>query len=389
MTTKIAERAAQIQPFYVMQLLKRAQALEALGRDIIHLEIGEPDFKTPAPILVAASEFLKLGEVKYTQAAGLPELRAKIAAFYAQRYQVNLSPERIFITPGASGALLLALSATVNANERILMADPCYPCNRHFLQLLGADAKLIPVAADTRYQLTAALVEQHWDANVKGVLLASPANPTGTVIPATELQNIIASVSKQAGWYYSDEIYHGLVYGAEASSALQFTDSAFVINSFSKYFGMTGWRIGWLVVPEAFVEVTERLIQNLFIASSTPAQYAALAAFDPETLLELEGRRAELQQRRELLLQGLLALGFEIPCQPDGAFYIYANCQKFTQDSFQFAVDLLEAAGVAITPGKDFGQHAADRYVRFAYTTTQAKISEALERIHNFIARGC
>lgn len=389
MQSQIAQRAINIQPFYVMQLLQRAKELEAQGRDIIHLEIGEPDFKTPATILAAAANFLQQGEVKYTQAAGLPTLRAKIAEFYAQRYAVHVNPERIFITPGASGALLLALSATINAGDKLLMADPCYPCNRHFLQLLEAEAKLVPVTAETQYQLTAPLVQQYWDAQVKGVLLASPANPTGTIVSPEELQRIIVTVAAKGGFYFSDEIYHGLVYGQTAATALQFSDAVFVVNSFSKYFGMTGWRIGWLVVPQEFIPVTERLMQNLFIATSTPAQYGALAAFSAATLIELETRRAELARRRDYLYAALLRLGFEIPCQPEGAFYIYVNCRKFTRDSFTFAFDLLEAEGVAITPGKDFGQYAAAQYVRFAYTTSLDRIAEAVQRLENFIHRGC
>lgn len=389
MNNQMADRVANIQPFFVMELLQRAKQLESQGHNIIHLEIGEPDFKTPKAILAAGTKFIQEGDIKYTQASGLPELREKIAQFYAQRYGVHVTAVRIFITPGASGALLLALSATVNAGEKLLMADPCYPCNRNFLQLLGAEAKLVPVTASSHYQLTADLVRRNWDPTVKGVLLASPANPTGTVIPALELQNIIEGVQYNGGYFFSDEIYHGLVYGQVADTALKWNDKVFVINSFSKYFGMTGWRIGWLVVPEAFASVIERLAQNVFIAASTPAQYAALAAFTTETQVELEERRAEFAQRRDFLYTALLNLGFEIPCKPEGAFYIYANCEKFTRNSFKFAYDLLESEGVAITPGKDFGEHEAERYVRFAYTTSLEKITVAVRRLENFIIRGC
>ncbi|NOT83779.1 MAG: aminotransferase class I/II-fold pyridoxal phosphate-dependent enzyme, partial [Methylococcaceae bacterium] len=280
----LADRITNIKPFYVMELLQRAKMLEQQGRDIIHMEIGEPDFKTPSAIVDASIKFIQSGDVHYTQASGLLLLREKIAAFYKQQYAVNIAAERIFITPGASGALLLALGATLNTGDKLLMADPGYPCNRNFVQLFGAEAKEIAVDASTHYHLNAGLIKQHWDTQCKGVLIASPSNPTGTLINTATLQQSIAQVAALGGCFFSDELYHGLVYGQTATTALQYSDEVFVINSFSKFFGMTGWRIGWLIVPEAFIAAIEKLSQNLFIATSTPAQYAALTAFDKDNL---------------------------------------------------------------------------------------------------------
>ncbi len=385
MDLRLAKRTQQIAPFYVMELLHRAKQLEAQGKDVIHMEIGEPDFPTPQTIIHAGTRHLKTGAVKYTAAAGLPELREKIADFYQQRYAVTIDAARIFVTPGASGAFLLALGSSLNPGQELLMADPCYPCNSNFVKLFDGKARTIPVDATTGYQLTAAQIKQQWTPNTQGALIASPSNPTGTLISPDQLAQAIHTVNDLGGCFYSDEIYHGLVYGDDATTALAFSDNVFVINSFSKYFGMTGWRIGWLIVPEAFIDATEKLAQNLFISTATPSQYGALAAFDPLTLIELEHRRSEFGARRDFLYDGLVRLGFNIPIKPDGAFYIYADCAKFTDDSYQFALDLLEAEGVAITPGKDFGTHAAHHYLRFAYTTSIDRMEIALQRLERFI----
>lgn len=389
MHAQIAERMRDIAPFYVMELLQRAKQLQQQGRDVIHMEIGEPDFATPETISTAGIEFIRRGEVKYTPAAGLPELREQIAAYYRQRYAVEVPQERIFLTPGASGAFLLAFGASLNAGDEVLLSDPCYPCNSNFLRLFGAQPYLIPVDASVRYQLNAALIKQYWTSRSKAALIASPSNPTGTLIAAADLQAAVAEVLSRGGCFYSDEIYHGLVYdGAEAVSALQCSDEVFVINSFSKYFGMTGWRVGWLIAPEAFCPAVEKLAQNLFISAPAHSQYAALAAFQEDTLQELQRRRDEFEKRRDFLYRGLLQLGFAIDCKPEGAFYIYADCAKFSDDSFQFAKDLLECEAVAITPGIDFGAQCAERSIRFAYTTSIERLEEGLRRLHRFIHRG-
>lgn len=387
MTKRVANRMADISPFYVMALLQRAKELEQQGKDIIHMEIGEPDFPTPEPIVKAGIELIATGEVKYTPAAGLPQLREKIARFYQDTYKVKVAKERIFITPGASGAFLLALGASLNPDDEVLMADPCYPCNSNFVSLLNAKTRFVPVNASSDYQLSADDIKNHWQEKTKGVLIASPSNPTGTLIKAEVLQQTIQQTLNFGGCFFSDEIYHGLVYHRQAATALQFSDEVFVINSFSKYFGMTGWRIGWLVVPEVFIEPVEKLAQNLFIATSTHSQYAALAAFEPKTLAELERRTAEFAKRRDYLYQALQKLGFGLEAKPEGAFYIYANCAKFTADSFQFAQDLLETVGVAVTPGKDFGNNAENQFIRFAYTTSIERMAEAIARIETFIRR--
>ena len=388
MDVRLARRTQEISSFYVMELLRRAKQLEAQGKDVIHMEIGEPDFATPQAIVEAGLRHIQTGEVKYTPAAGLPRLREKISEFYRLRYSVTVDKERIFVTPGASGAFLLALGASLNPGEELLMADPCYPCNSNFVKLFDGKARTIPVDAASQYQLTAAQIKQHWTGATKGVLIASPSNPTGTLIAADQLNEAIHTVNALGGCFYSDEIYHGLVYGEKATTALTFSDNVFVINSFSKYFGMTGWRVGWLIVPKNFVDATEKLAQNIFIATATHSQYAALAAFDQHTLTELEHRRAEFKDRRDFLFDALLRLGFEIPIKPDGAFYIYANCSRFTDDSYQFALDLLEAEGVAITPGKDFGTHEANHHLRFAYTTSIDRMSIAMQRLEKFINKG-
>jgi len=385
MNNRLAKRTQDISPFYVMELLSRAKQLEAEGRDVIHMEIGEPDFPTPQSVIEAGIKHMLAGDVKYTAAAGLTELREKIAAYYRQYYQVDVARERIFVTPGASGAFLLALGASLNPGEEILMADPCYPCNSNFVRLFDGKPKAIPVDASTGYHLTDDLIRQHWSSSAKGAMIASPANPTGTVIDSETLKQAIRTVNSLDGCFYSDEIYHGLVYGAKATTALQFSDDVFVINSFSKYFGMTGWRIGWLIVPDDFIDVTEKLAQNIFIATSTQSQYAALAAFDDQTLVELEQRRVAFAERRDFLYQHLLRLGFYIPIIPEGAFYIYADCSKISNDSFRFARDLLEAEAVAVTPGKDFGNHQPDRYIRFAYTTSMDRMAIAMQRLEKFI----
>jgi aspartate/methionine/tyrosine aminotransferase len=388
MVDRLAKRTQGISPFYVMELLRRAKQLEAEGRDVIHMEIGEPDFLTPQIIIDAGVKHIQTGQIKYTAAAGLPELREKIAGFYRQRYGVAVSTERIFVTPGASGAFLLALGVSLNPGEELLMTDPCYPCNSNFVNLFDGKTRTIPVDATTRYQLTAELISQYWTTATKGVMIASPSNPTGTLITQEVLKQAIHAVNALGGCFYSDEIYHGLVYGGNASSAIEFSDNVFVINSFSKYFGMTGWRIGWLIVPDEFVEVTEKLAQNIFIATSTHSQYAALAAFDQRTIVELELRRAEFEVRRDFLYKNLLRLEFEIPIKPEGAFYIYANCARFTDNSYQFAMDFLEAEAVALTPGKDFGINDSNHFIRFAYTTSIDRMATAMQRLERFINKG-
>lgn len=387
MKRKIAERMGGISAFYVMELLQRAKQLELQGRDVVHMEIGEPDFPTPRAVIEAGERLLRTGEVKYTAAAGLPELRRAIADFYRDRYAVEVDPARVFVTPGATGAFLLAFGISLNPGERILMADPCYPCNDNFVRLFDGKTRFVEVGADSAYQLTAETIAANWSENAKGALIASPSNPTGTLIDDSELHRAIVKVRELGGCFYSDEIYHGLVYDRPAVTALAHGDDVFVINSFSKYFGMTGWRVGWLIVPDAFVEAAEKLAQNIFISTTTHSQYAALASFEPDNLAELEHRRQEFQRRRDYLYQQLLRLGFSVACKPQGAFYVYADVSKFTDDSFQFARDLLEQQAVAVTPGRDFGVYRADKHIRFAYTASIDRMAVAIQRLEHFLCR--
>ena len=384
----LSQRASDIQPFHVMELLRRAKQLESQGRDIIHMEVGEPDFPTPAPIIAAATRFLAQGQVAYTSALGLPTLREAISDFYRKRFDAEVPPERIVITPGASGALMLALAATTDPGDEWLMADPSYPCNRQLVRSFEGIARLLPVTADTRFQPSCAQVTAQWGKRTRGLMVASPSNPTGTLLTRSELAGLRDTVRAHDGVLIVDEIYQGLTYEVDSFTALSQMDDAFVVNSFSKYFGMTGWRLGWLVAPEAYVRKIETLAQHFFIAASTPAQHAALAAFLPATLEILETRRKEFAQRRSALLPRLRQLGFEITSEPQGAFYIYADIHRIADDSDELAHRLIEDAGVATTPGLDFGDYLPRRHLRLAYTTEVSRLQEATERISRVLARG-
>lgn len=386
MPAHIARRMADIEPFHVMDLLARARKLEAAGRSVVHLEIGEPDFPTPEPIIEAGRAALANGHTHYTPAVGLPALREAIAGFYRDRHGVDVSPERIIITPGASGALLLVMAVLLDPGDQVLMADPGYPCNRHFVRTFEGAAVSVPVGPDSAYQLTAEHLESHWDDRAVAALVASPANPTGTLVPPQTMKRMLNFTAGRGGRLIVDEIYHGLVYGAPAVSALSLCDDVFVINSFSKYFGMTGWRLGWIVAPEDFVRPIDKLAQNLFLAAPTPAQHAALAAFEPATLEILDARRDAFRERRDFLLPALRELGFGIPVTPEGAFYIYADSSAFDQDSQRLAERLLEEAGVAITPGLDFGHYRPQAHVRFAYTREIAVLEEGVERLRGTLS---
>ncbi len=380
-----ATRIAGIAPFHVMDILARAQALQTAGRDIIHLEIGEPDFATPEPIVEAGIAALRAGHTHYTGALGLAPLREAIAGFYTTRWQAVVDPARVVVTPGASGALLLTLGLLAGPGDEVLMADPGYPCNRHFARFCDARAVSVPVDAGSGFQLTLELIERHATPATRAVLIASPSNPTGTAILSFELARIHDWCAARGVALIVDEIYLALTYdGSEHSAACW--DDVFVINSFSKYFLMTGWRLGWLAAPAWAMPDLERLAQNLFLAAATPAQHAALAAFSPATLGKLEACKDELRGRRDYLLPVLRERGFVIPTQPQGAFYLYADCSAHTDDSFHFARALLEQAGVAVTPGLDFGQHQPQRYLRIAYTQPLPRLVEAIARLDRFLA---
>lgn len=398
MPLRPAPRTAHIAPFHVMELVKQAKLLEDQGRSIIHLSIGEPDFTTPQPVMDALQQAVAAGGTGYTAALGIMELRQAIAGFYRDRHGVAVPPERIMVTAGASGALLLTAAALVGAGDEVLMPDPSYPCNRHFVSAFDGIARAIPCGAAERYQLTAAMVEQHWGPNTRGVLIASPSNPTGTTIAADELADIIDVAGRKGGFVIVDEIYLGLSYeegGArsvlERPAALA-ADHVIVINSFSKYFNMTGWRLGWLVTPPALLPVLEKLAQNLFICPSALAQRAALACFAPATLAIYEARKAEFKQRRDFIVPALRAIGFDIPVFPDGAFYVYADGSRFLTreipDSHALALHILEQVGVSVVPGKDFGDHQPERWLRFTYANSMANLRSASERLAGLLKPG-
>ncbi|MDX2457658.1 MAG: pyridoxal phosphate-dependent aminotransferase [Gammaproteobacteria bacterium] len=381
MTVRTAERMRLIQPFHVMALLARARELEATGRSVIHMEIGEPDFVTPQPLIDAGIRALQDGRTHYTPAAGLWTLREKIAGFYQTRYGLAVEPERIVITPGASAALQLVLAVLVNTGDHVLLADPGYPCNRNFVHLLNGEPVAVPVDAASRYQPVPQQVSDCWTDQTRALLVASPSNPTGTLLDDNTLREYHNITGRNGGSLIVDEIYHGLTYEGPAQTALAVSDDIFVINSFSKYFGMTGWRLGWLIAPREVIPDIEKLAQNLFLAAPTLAQYAALMAFDDEVIAILDARRDEFRLRRDYLLPALRDIGFEIPVTPAGAFYLYADCSRFTDDSYSFAERLLEEAGVAVTPGIDFGRNQPESHVRFAYTTSLENLQEGVRRL--------
>jgi len=364
-----------------MELLARAQALDAAGVDVVHMEVGEPDFPTPAPILDAARRAIDGGATRYTAASGLPELREALSALYADRYGCDVAPERILVTAGASGALLLATAMVVESGDNLLMTDPGYPCNRHFLQTLGAEGRLIPVGPEDDYQLNESLVREYWDERTRGVLLASPANPTGALIRERVLEGIITEVDARSGFLLMDEIYHQLTFGELAPrSVVSQTDDAFVIGSFSKYFGMTGFRLGWLVVPDGAESEALKLAQNLFICASTLAQHAALAAFEPAAHAIMEAQRATLRKRRDYLVPALRDAGFAVPRMPEGAFYVYAGLPA-GHSAEAFCNNALDTHHVSVTPGTDFGFHRADGHIRITYAESRDRLEQGVARL--------
>jgi aspartate/methionine/tyrosine aminotransferase len=387
---KLAERLRHIEPFYVMECAKTATEIARSpacdpaqgGRPMLFLNIGEPDFTAPAPVLAAARECLASGRTQYTHATGLPALRKAISRWYRERFALDVPMDRIVVTAGASAALQLVTLALFGPGDEVLMPDPSYPCNRHFVAAAGARAVLLASDAPRRFQLDAASVRASWNPHTRGVLLASPSNPTGTSIEAAEMRRIVDAVRERGGATIVDEIYLGLSFDeAFGHSALQCGDDVISINSFSKYFSMTGWRLGWVVLPEALVAPVEKLAQNLFICASSVAQHAALACFEPDALAEYERRRAEFHRRRDYIVPALRALGLEVPVVPDGAFYAWADCRAHASSSWDFCFDLMRRAHVALTPGRDFGPAAGERFLRLSYASSMAHLEEAMHRL--------
>jgi len=364
--------------------------MEAAGRDVVHMEIGEPDFVSPPAVVAAGCNALQSGYTHYTPALGLPELREAIAGYYQSRFGIDVAPGRVIVTPGASGALQLVMAAVVNPGDEVLIPDPAYPCNRNIAGLFGGRVVSLPVRREDGYDINLELLRNHIGASTRLLMLASPANPTGSVLSSEQLARLHAVYAEGAqGYLLCDEIYQGLQYDGPVESALSLdSDRVIVINSFSKYFGMTGWRVGWMVVPELLIEPMERLAQNIFLAAPTPAQHAAVVALQPETRAILEERRGQFLRRRDVLFAGLRELGFEIGARPPGAFYLYADAARHTDDSMAFCAELLANAGVAATPGIDFGEYQARRHIRFAYTTAVDRLESGLERLRRHLGAG-
>lgn len=377
----LSRRAQRTEPFRVMEILAEARRLQANGRDIIHLEVGEPDFPTPDLVVEAASRAMQDGVTRYTAAEGLAELRAAIAADYQRLYGLHIDAERIIVTAGASAALQLALAATTDAGDSVLLPDPGYPCNRQFVSVLGAEALILPVDAKTAFQPDRQQLELAWKDNTRALMLASPTNPTGNCVPVDLLNSLEAFLGIHRGSLIMDEIYGRLVFDRTPETVLSRVPNAFVVNSFSKYAAMTGWRLGWMVVPEYAVAAVRRLAQNLFVAPSTLAQVAALHVFDPEVEHLLQERVEELAKRRNFLLAQLPRLGLQLQAVPEGAFYLYADCRSLGDDSQQVCAFLLREAGVAVTPGTDFSSLSGCHYLRIAYTQPLERLQEAVQRM--------
>ena len=393
---KTASRLDRIEPFYVMELAKAAAQLAAGpacdpargGRPMIFLNIGEPDVGAPATVQDAAVRALREGRTQYTDAMGLPALRERISAWYASRHGLTVAPERIAVTAGASAALQLACLALVDRGDEVLLPDPGYPCNRHFVAAADGLVVLVETSAESRFQLDARAVEAAWTPRTRGVLLASPSNPTGTSIDADEMRRIVAAVRQRGGFAIVDEIYLGLSYDERyGTPALAHGDDVVSINSFSKYFCMTGWRLGWLVVPPGLVPAVEKLAQNLYICASTIAQHAALACFEPESIAEYERRREAFRARRDYIVPALASIGLPVPVMPDGAFYAWADCGAHAASSWDFAFELLGRAQVALTPGRDFGRHGSERWLRLSYARSLGELKQAVQRIGEALAR--
>jgi len=382
----LASRTQDILPFRAVEVLKEAMALQASGRDIVSLGIGEPDFTAPPQVVEALERAARAGLSGYSPPQGQPALRHAIADYYAREFGAPVDPDRVLVTSGASGALMLAALAVINPGDEILLPDPCYPANRNFILGAGGVARMIPTSSESRFQLSADDIVRHWGPNTRGVLIASPSNPTGTSIERSELAAIIAAVRERGGVVFMDEIYLGLSFDDKPQSALALDDNVIVINSFSKYFYMTGWRLGWLILPAGMMVAVERMASSLAICAPTLAQHAAVAAFGTEAMRIFEQRRDALRQRRDYLLPAFEEIGLHVPVKPDGAFYIYADISRHAQDSAEFSSRLLHQAGVAAIAGHDFGPTHGKTMMRFSYATGLDRLEEAVHRMTTLLA---
>ena len=385
--SRLASRTEHVMQFYAVELFKQANALNAQGRDVISLGIGEPDFTAPPQVVETLSRAAKAGLSGYTAPAGLAVLREALAFYYKEHFSAPVDPNRIIITSGASGALLLAAMALINPGDEVLMPDPSYPANQNFILAAGGIPRLVPSSAEQRFQLSAEHVRQNWGPATRGVLIASPSNPTGTTITLEELRELVAEVRQRDGFIIMDEIYLGLYYGDAPRSALTVDDDIIIINSFSKFFHMTGWRLGWLIAPLDMIPAIEKIAASLAICAPTLAQHAALTCFEPDVMRIYENRRLSFKQRRDYLLPELERIGLHVPVVPDGAFYIYTDISRFSMKSNEFSHRLLHEASVAAVPGHDFGSAHADHTLRLSYATGLDRLKEAVGRIELFLQK--
>jgi aspartate/methionine/tyrosine aminotransferase len=378
-----ASRACQLKPFMVMDVLERAKTLEAQGQSIIHLEIGEPDFDTPQCIKDAAIQALNQGQTHYTHSLGLLELRQAICRHYQDKYQVEIDPEQIIVTSGTSPAMLLCFAALLEPEQEVIISDPGYACYANFINFVNGRPLPVQVKEEDGFQYRAQDIKQACSRKTRAIMINSPANPTGTLLQKEELQRL----ADTGPYIVSDEIYHGLVYSGQEHSILEFTDQAFVLNGFSKLYAMTGWRLGYLICPKPFVREIQKMAQNLYICAGSMAQWAGIAALE-EAGPDVQMMRETFDQRRQFLLNGLRELGFKIQVEPTGAFYILANAKRFSNDSYGLAFDILEKAGVGVTPGIDFGPNA-EGFLRFSYANSLQNIEQGLKRLQKYLEENC
>ncbi|MEP2653563.1 MAG: aminotransferase class I/II-fold pyridoxal phosphate-dependent enzyme [Paraglaciecola sp.] len=385
---KYSQRAQAISPFLAMAFSEKAAHLEAQGKHVVKLNIGEPDFGAPPDVLKALEQLASSAPLPYTSALGLLELRVAIAGFYKTKHQIDIDPNRVVVTAGASAALLLLSAAFVDEGDTVIMADPCYPCNKQFIKSFGGNVHLVPTQADSRFQLDSDLLEQHWQPDTCGLMLATPSNPTGTAVAIDELAAMCDFAKKKGAWRIVDEIYLNLHHGAaglEPATVLSVDDQALVINSFSKYFGMTGWRLGWCIVPEEAVSMIERLAQNYYICPSTIAQKAALQCFTADSLALCEARRASLVSRKNLVLSGLQKCGLDVPVVPDGAFYVYMDVTSTGLTAMEFCENVLQQVYVSLTPSNDFSEQTDKQFVRLSFASAESELKEGLDRLNKFM----
>ncbi len=376
----ISKRCSSLKPFYVMEILERAKELERSGRDIIHLEIGEPDFETPACVMRAAKEAMDRGETHYTHSLGIPELRQAISKHYWKTYQVKVEPEQIIVTAGTSPAMFMLFSTLLHPGDEVVISDPHYACYPGFICFAGGSAVKVRVTEDNGFQMTAEMVSKHITSRTRAIFINSPSNPTGNLTPP----EILRDLAGLGPMIVSDEIYHGLVYKGQEHSILEYTDNAFVLNGFSKLYAMTGWRLGYMIVPKTFVRTLQTVHQNFFISANSIAQWAGIAALEkagPDVLK----MKDIYNKRRQYILQRLAGLGFGINIEPTGAFYVLANARFLADNSYQLAFDILEKAGVGVAPGIDFGQ-GAEGYLRFSYANSQENIRKGMDRIERYVS---